>query len=106
LKTSVLIAAYFVIIGVSGFYLLLTYWYVWVALGVGGLVLLVSWHAKATAYHCPVCGHDFEISVVTDLLSPHGVDREGGWLYPKCPNCSLSSRMKTLIKAKETSLTC
>lgn len=89
------------VIGFSSFYLLLSYWYVWVALIIAGLVLFVSWHAKATAYRCLKCGYEFEISILTDFFSPHGVDGEGGWQYLKCPNCSNRSRMKILIKATD-----
>jgi len=90
-----------IIIGFSSFYLLLSYWYLWVALVIGGLLLLISWHSKATAYLCPKCGYEFEISVLTDFLGPHGVDKDDGWKYLKCPNCSARSRMKILVKTEE-----
>jgi len=103
LKTLVYITAYLAILGFTGIYLLLSYWYVWISLVAGGLVILVFWHAKATAYHCPRCGYEFEISLLTDFLSPHGVTKDGGWKYLKCPNCSNRSRMKILVKEKEIS---
>jgi DNA-directed RNA polymerase subunit RPC12/RpoP len=104
MKTLVYIAAYLMVIGFSSFYLLLSYWYVWVALVIGGLLILVSWHAKATAYHCSRCNNEFEISILTDFFSPHGIDREGGWKYLKCPNCSNRSRMKILVKTTDKEL--
>ena len=98
IKTLVCISVYLVVIGFSSFYLLLSYWYVWVALVIGGLIILVSWHAKVTAYHCTRCDNEFEISTLTDFFSLHGLDTAGGWTYLKCPNCSNRSRMKILVK--------
>ena len=82
----------------TGIFLLLSYWYVWIALAVVGLMILVSWHARVTAYHCPICSYEFEISVLTDFFSPHGVDNNCAWKYLKCPNCSNTSRMEILVK--------
>ena len=65
-------------------------------------MILVSRHSKATVYHCPRCGYKFEISMLTDFFGPHGVDREGSWKYLRCPNCSNRSRMKILVKTKDT----
>jgi DNA-directed RNA polymerase subunit RPC12/RpoP len=84
----------------SAIYLLTSYLYVWIVLTAAGLILLVFWHAKATAYHCPRCGYEFEISLFTDFLSPHGVNKEGGWKYLKCPSCHHRSRMEILVKKK------
>ena len=101
LKTLLIIAVYLTVLGFTAIYLLLSYWYVWIALVACGLVILVAWHAKATVYHCPKCDYEFEISVLTDFLNPHGVDRNGGWKYLKCPNCSQRSRMQILVKTKD-----
>jgi len=98
LKTLIYIALYLTVLGFTGIYLLLSYWYVWIALAASGLMILISWHAKATAYHCPRCGYEFEISILTDFFSPHGVNRKGGWKHLKCPNCSNRSRMEILVK--------
>jgi DNA-directed RNA polymerase subunit RPC12/RpoP len=98
LKTLIYIAIYLTFLGFTGINLLLSYWYVWMTLAAGGLIILVFWHAKATAYHCPRCGHEFEISIFTDFFSPHGVDRKGAWKYLRCPNCSNRSRMEILVK--------
>jgi DNA-directed RNA polymerase subunit RPC12/RpoP len=98
LKSLIYIAIYLTILGVTGIFLLLSYWYVWIALAACGLIVLVSWHAKATAYICPRCGYEFKISRLTDFFSPNEVDKNGGWKYLKCPNCSNRSRMKILVK--------
>jgi DNA-directed RNA polymerase subunit RPC12/RpoP len=99
-KTLILIAVYLTVLGFTGIYLLVSYWYVWITLAFAGLVVLVSWHAKSTAYHCPRCGYEFEISILTDFFSPHGVNDEGAWMYLKCPNCRNRSKMKILVKKK------
>ncbi len=51
------------------------------------LLLLVRWHARNFAYRCPECGQEFEISVFTDFISPHGVGKK----YLKCPRCQKRS---------------
>ena len=61
---------------------------------------LIFWHARSTAYHCPKCGSEFEISILTDFVSPHGVAKNSGWAYLKCPICSNRSKMKILVKKK------
>jgi DNA-directed RNA polymerase subunit RPC12/RpoP len=94
---------YLTVLGFTGIYLLLSYWYVWIALAVAGLVILVFWHAKATAYLCPKCGYEFEISILTDFFNLHGVDTPGGWKYLRCPNCSNRSRMEILVKKRAKS---
>lgn len=96
-KTLAFLAIYLAVLGLTSIYLLLSYL---VALAAAGLVILVSWHAKTTAYHCPKCGCEFEISIATDFLSPHGVNKEGGWKYLKCPNCFNRTRMQILVKTK------
>ncbi len=101
LKNLIYITAYVLVIGFSSFHLLLSYWYVWITLVIGGLLLLVSWHTKAAIYHCSRCGHYFKTSVFTNLMSPHGIDRGGGWKYLKCPNCLTRSRMKILLKSSD-----
>ncbi len=84
-KSLLLIGIYVLVISITAFILLVTYWYVWLAVLTGGLLMLVLWRKKATAYHCPRCGNEFEISFLTDLFSPHGVTKEGrAWMYLKC----------------------
>jgi len=45
--------------------------------------------------------YDFEISTLTDFLSPHGVDKEGAWMYLKCLNCITQSKMRILVKSTD-----
>lgn len=50
---------------------------VWLAIFVSGsLFLLVRWHANNTAYRCPACGYEFEISVFTDFASLQVPDKK------------------------------
>ena len=87
LKTIAVIVIFVAVLIIGAIFLLPAYWYVWLVLVIGGLFWLVSWHAKRFAYRCTVCGYEFKISTVTDLISPHGIGSEGGWKYLTCPNC-------------------
>ncbi len=49
----------------------------------GSLVLLVRGHAARTRYRCPGCGHEFKITPLTDILSPHTLTTK----YLRCPAC-------------------
>ena len=69
----------------------------WAILVILGAFLLIRWHAKNTAYRCRNCGHEFEISIFTDAISPHG-PRGGGWTYLKCPRCGTRTRAEMLRK--------
>ncbi len=51
------------------------------------LFFIVRWHAANYGYHCPKCHHEFRISAITDLLSPHTFTKK--WL--RCPKCGLRS---------------
>jgi DNA-directed RNA polymerase subunit RPC12/RpoP len=103
-KSLIFIGVYVAVVSVTSFYLLASYWYLWLALVAGGLIILVAWHAKSTAYHCPVCGSEFEISALTDFFSPHGLTKDGGvWTYLKCPVCSNRSKMEIFVKTKGNS---
>jgi hypothetical protein len=67
----------------------------WLAIFVvGGMFLLVRWHADNTAYRCPVCGHAFEISVFTDFTSPQVPNRK----LLKCPQCGRRDWAAVLMK--------
>jgi len=62
------------------------------------LFVLVNWHARTFAYRCADCGHIFEISMWKDLISPHGIDKKGGWKYLHCPECSRWMKARLLPK--------
>jgi hypothetical protein len=94
-RSVVFILIYILALMVGAFTLLPRFWYVWLGIVVGGLILLVNWHRGSTVYSCPHCEHVYEISFLTDLLAPHGIDREGAWLLLRCPNCR--ERKKTRV---------
>jgi DNA-directed RNA polymerase subunit RPC12/RpoP len=58
----------------------------WVAIEVVLLLAVITWHSRTTVYSCPNCGANFNISPLTDLVSPHGT-KGGGWKYLRCPAC-------------------
>jgi len=66
----------------------------WLIIVLGGLLLLVGWVNRHFGYRCRSCGHDFEISLFVNLVSPHGM----GWKYLKCPDCGRRTRAKVLRK--------
>lgn len=97
-KSLLFVGIYVATISIAAFILLVTYWYFWIALVASGLFILVLWHKKSTIYRCPKCGNEFEVSFLTDLFSPHGASKEGGWMYLKCPRCQNRSKMQTRVK--------
>lgn len=48
-----------------------------------GLGLLVYWHAVSYSWQCSKCNDIFNITVLTDFISPHGFGKK----YVKCPKC-------------------
>ena len=72
----------------------------WFALIAVVLAVLVSWHTKTYAYRCKQCGEEFEISPVTNFVSPQGVDKDGAWKYLSCPRCDKHERAEVLKKIK------
>jgi len=88
----------FVVAITFGAVLLFTdYWYLWLLLVFGGIVILVHRQTKNYACRCRECGHEFEISFMTNLLAPHGIDKAGSWQWLKCPGCQKRTRV-TVIK--------
>ncbi len=66
----------------------------------GGLYLLVCWHNDSYAFRCQHCDSVFEISVLHNFVSPHGVSMRGtGWKYLKCPTCGQWSRAAVMRKS-------
>jgi hypothetical protein len=88
---------YLLVIGFGALLLFTDYWYLWLVLVLGGMVILVLRQTKHYACRCRECGHEFEISFTTNLMAPHGVDKGGSWLWLKCPECQ-NRRKVTVIK--------
>ncbi len=104
-RRTIFYVAAFVVVIVTGAAILLPAhraigFMAWLALAAGGLFLLVGWHARTSAYRCAKCGHQFEISVWRDLISPHAPSKEGGWKYLRCPQCGQRSRATVVPKEK------
>lgn len=76
----------------------------WFALVIGGLILLVRWHNSTFGFRCEKCGHQFGISLLTNLISPHGIGRgqagARGWKLLRCPKCRKFSRATVIRKHK------
>ena len=76
IKSIVYLSLYVIVIGGGAWLLLPNQWVLWAAIVLIGMLLLVGWHKKETAYRCPNCEHVYQISFLTDLTAPHG-DRSG-----------------------------
>lgn len=74
----------------------------WLGLVLAGTVLVSRWNANHLGYRCLHCGHEFTISMLTELTSPHGSEN-GGWRYLRCPRCDRKSRAKALVKEPQRS---
>ncbi len=88
MKTAVYLSVYVAVLILGTTLLVPTKWplgfLIWIfAVGGGGLFLLVTWHARNSAYKCPSCQHEFEISDARDFISPNWTSRK----YLKCPGC-------------------
>ena len=69
-----------------------------VLLLIGAAVLLLAhWQARHCGYQCPACGHEFEISTMKELLSPHTPTMK----YVRCPGCLQVGWAKVLRKIPE-----
>ena len=60
----------------------------------GGFLLLFWGLLRDFAFRCGLCEHEFEVSLITKITSPHGVV----WYELRCPECRRRTRAKTLIK--------
>ena len=70
----------------------------WIIIVVASLLAVVRWHSRNTVYHCPECDQLFNISTVTDLVSPHGFGRGGDWKLLTCPKCGNHVRAQVYMK--------
>ena len=90
-----------VVITVGAALLFTNYWYLWPIIVIGGVVILVLRQTKNYACRCRECGHEFEISFLTNLISPHGVDKKGSWQWVKCPECDQRTKVTVIKIIKE-----
>lgn len=92
-----LLLIYLIIISVGALLLIPEYWYWWLILFVVSTILIIIKQNRNYACRCRECGHIIDVSFLTNLISLHGVDKEGSWQRVTCPNCN--KRVKaTVIK--------
>jgi DNA-directed RNA polymerase subunit RPC12/RpoP len=102
-KSAIYLLVFVVVISVGAWWLIENFgtWgmVIWFVIFVGGgILVLVRWHAGSTAYLCPKCEHEFEISALQDLVTPHKMDK----YYLRCPSCRERSWMQVLVKEEPT----
>jgi len=93
----VLLVGFLIVISLGTFLLIPENWYWWLLLMIVSTFLLVFIHNRNYACRCRKCGHEFEVSFLVNFISPHGVDKRGGWQWVKCPNCEKRAKA-TVIK--------
>lgn len=98
LKTIIYIVVFVSIKITAALLLLPDYWYIFLIILSGLIFLIMNWHSKNFAYRCQHCKHEFEISALTNLISPHLPSASGPWKYLKCPECSKKSKAKIIKK--------
>jgi len=93
--------SYVVVISLSAWYLLPRAWYVWMGIIILGLIMLVRWHTELFVYQCTSCHKTFKISMIQNLISPHGISRGGaGWTYLTCPACGTRMRARVISRTE------
>lgn len=96
-----LLVIFLIMIGVGAFLLIPEYWYWWLFLVLGGTLLLAFNQNRKYGCRCRNCEHEFKIGFFTNLISPHGVDKDGSWLWVHCPQCDVKGKV-TVIRAVRT----
>lgn len=92
-----LIILYLSVIGIGALYLIPKYWIWWLLIFLVSTILLVLNQNRNYGCRCRECGHEFEVTFITNLISPHGIDKKGSWQWVKCPSCKKRVRV-TVIK--------
>jgi hypothetical protein len=85
---TALLLVYVIVIGVGAIYLIPEYWYVRLLLFLFSTVYVNIKQNRNYACRCRECGHGFDVSFFVNLISLHGIDREGSWQMVKCLNCN------------------
>lgn len=96
IKDFTYLAIFLALIAAGGILLLPEHWYIYLVLVAVLSFALVRWHAQYFAYRCTKCGTEFQISTFADFISPHGINKHGGWKYLKCPNCRKWSKAQVI----------
>jgi uncharacterized C2H2 Zn-finger protein len=102
LGTSTIILAYIAFTVLLALILTPRYWpfglMLWIGITAISLLVVVWWHAENTVYRCQKCDHLFRINTATDLVSPHGLGRGGGWKLLTCPKCGHYGKAQVIEK--------
>lgn len=107
-KVTLYILLIIIFVTAGSVLLVLGYWYVGTVLMVIGAVVpiyLSIKEEKGEVYKCPKCQHEFEISALRSLITPHGITKKEGkvydWKYLECPMCHDRSKMFRVKRKKE-----
>jgi hypothetical protein len=98
----VTVLIYVAAISVSAWFLLPRAWYVWIGIISFGFIVVVRRHNQLFVYQCTSCNATFKISMIQNLISPHGLSRDGaGWTYLTCPVCGTRMRARVLPRTED-----
>ena len=87
----------YLIVILLGFLILVPdHWHWWLVLFIVSTIFLVIRQNRHYACRCRGCGHEFEVSFLVNLTSPHGIDKEGSWMWVKCPHCQKRSKASVI----------
>jgi hypothetical protein len=92
---------YLVIILLGALLLVPDRWYWWLLLFIISTILLVLRQNRQYACRCRDCEYEFEVSFLTNLISPHGIDKEGSWMWVKCPRCQRRAKASVIKVIRE-----
>lgn len=98
-----LLLSYLLVISLSAFILIPEYWSWWLLIFIISTMFLVIKQNINYACRCRACGQEFELSFLANLITPHGVDKEGSWQWVKCPQCekrTKASVIKVITRTK------
>jgi hypothetical protein len=87
---------YLLVSGFGALFLVPENWIWWLLLFIASTVVLVFRQNRNYACRCRACGHEFEVSFLVNLLSPHGIDKEGSWMWVKCPQCKTRAKVSVI----------
>lgn len=98
-KSSLLVLVGVTTVSVSAMFLLPNLWPVWTILVATTIGSLAAWHNTSFGYRCRHCGHEFEISLLRNLVSPHIPIEGGGEKYLSCAACGTKDWTTIIPKA-------
>lgn len=91
-----LIILYLLVIVIGALVLIPDHWIWWLLMVLAGTLLLALNQQRNYAFRCRECGHEFELNFLSNLISPHGVDKKGSWLWVKCPSCKKRGKVSVI----------